>query len=322
MPTKYETFEVDINSITPSPDNPRKTFDEERLEALKGSIEQVDLTEPIIIRKADGVIIKGERRYRAEKSLGKSTVPVRVYDVDEVVAGEMRLQEEAPINPRELEEAVYKQWIDGSETGRYETRGDMARAIGMHIRTLQRLILAKEERVARSSSSPEIQEASVDALTDTRKLRETNPEARAELLKQKAGGTITSNELRELTEIIAETPDHDSKSAKQIIEEFKSIKEEQKAETKDALKRRKLKADGVEGITITKGTKEYEEFNSETRLLDDYKTTHIRVRSSFRAELLKSMKDAERKKECVNIVWKVYKICQEVLTEMDVDLNE
>ena len=109
--------EVSINQIYPSKDNPRKTFDQEKLDALKGSIEDRDLTEPISIRKADNTIIKGHRRYLAEKALGVTRLTVRVYDVGEGRAAEMRLEAEEDLAEREKEDALYERM----QSGQYES---------------------------------------------------------------------------------------------------------------------------------------------------------------------------------------------------------
>ena len=64
--------EVAVSLIVPNPAQPRKTFDEESINELARSIEQVGLIQPIVVRKNGPTfeLISGERRLRAIKSLG------------------------------------------------------------------------------------------------------------------------------------------------------------------------------------------------------------------------------------------------------------
>jgi ParB family chromosome partitioning protein len=179
MKQEYEVLEVPIDEITPSPDNPRKTFDEKKLEALKGSIESRDLTEPIIIRKANKHIIKGERRWRAEKAAGRKTIQVRIYDVDEFRAKEMRLEQEADISDREKEDAFYALF----QTGRYKSIPEMARIVGADTSSVKRYVAAKEDRIVQLNVPDEV--THVD-LAQTRALGEVDTEARNELLAARA----------------------------------------------------------------------------------------------------------------------------------------
>ena len=195
---EYEVVEMAIDAIKPSPDNPRKTFDVPDLEALKGSIEERGLTEPILVRRADHTIIKGERRYRAEKLAGAKTLPVRVYDVDELTAGEMRLQGEAETPDREYEEGLAKQFNAGFEVGRYKSAVHFARVIGQSESTVgqilkvhkQRENLASEDKVA-------VQEVTWRDLEATTQLAKKDPEARIELLKHR--NEITQREMQKIS---------------------------------------------------------------------------------------------------------------------------
>jgi ParB/RepB/Spo0J family partition protein len=314
----YETVELPIDDVKPSTHNPRKTFDKEQLDILRDSIKQHAILEPILVRKEGLEIIDGERRWRSLRGNGAATIVARIYDVDEPTAAEIRLtaqMQRVDLSDREKEDALYELWIEGSETGRYETQRDMAKATGINIQTLKRFISAKGERAALQDEG--IENVSAIDLSETHILKESDPDARNELLMQRQEGNITWDEMRELKNIIAEK-DHGDKSAKEIIDEFKTIKQEQKAETRDALKRRKLQGQGVEDIVVTKGVQEFEEFTSESRLLKDYQDTYSRVWSSFRVDVLKNMKDESKQKACVNLVWKVYKASEEVLNEMGV----
>lgn len=71
---------IAINSIKPNPYQPRKTFDQERLEDLAESIKIHGILQPIVLRKTiSGYnIVVGERRYRASKLAGETTIPAIV----------------------------------------------------------------------------------------------------------------------------------------------------------------------------------------------------------------------------------------------------
>jgi ParB family chromosome partitioning protein len=75
-----EPTELPIDFISPNPNQPRTTMDEDQIDELADSIGKVGVLQPIIVRPhAEGYqIIAGERRWRAAKSAGLTKVPVRV----------------------------------------------------------------------------------------------------------------------------------------------------------------------------------------------------------------------------------------------------
>ena len=77
--------ELPLIDIRPNPYQPRKTFDEEGLKELAGSIKQTGVFQPIIVRKSVSgyEIITGERRFRASKLAGKETIPSIVRDFND-----------------------------------------------------------------------------------------------------------------------------------------------------------------------------------------------------------------------------------------------
>jgi len=75
-------LEVDVNNIDPNMNQPRKTFDNEKLGELAQSIKTYGVVQPLIVQKNGSryTIIAGERRYRASRLAGLSSVPVVVKD--------------------------------------------------------------------------------------------------------------------------------------------------------------------------------------------------------------------------------------------------
>ena len=107
---------LDINKVEPNREQPRKTFDEDKLLELSESIKKHGVIEPIVVVKRDDYyqIIAGERRWRASKMAGIKEVPVRIMDLTEEEIVQISLIENIQredLNP--IEEALaYKQLID------------------------------------------------------------------------------------------------------------------------------------------------------------------------------------------------------------------
>ena len=88
--------EIEISLITPNPDQPRSTFNQEALDELAASISEVGIIQPLTLRKSgDGryQIISGERRYRAAKQVGLQSVPAYIREADDTELTEMALIE-------------------------------------------------------------------------------------------------------------------------------------------------------------------------------------------------------------------------------------
>ena len=88
--------EIELSRIQPNPDQPRREFDDESLEELAASIREIGIVQPISLRQqANGTyqIIAGERRYRAARIAGLSTVPAYIRTVEDEAVMEMALIE-------------------------------------------------------------------------------------------------------------------------------------------------------------------------------------------------------------------------------------
>ena len=84
-----------ITEVEPNRNQPRKQFDEEALEELSESIKRYGLIQPIIVTKKDGYyqIVAGERRWRASKRAGLTTIQAIVRDDNEKKNKEIALIE-------------------------------------------------------------------------------------------------------------------------------------------------------------------------------------------------------------------------------------
>lgn len=89
------TLEVAIDRITPSPFQPRRTFDEAKIEELAASIRNQGIIQPLVVRpKDDGFeLIAGERRWRAAMKAGLNRVPVVLRDASDLEALQLALVE-------------------------------------------------------------------------------------------------------------------------------------------------------------------------------------------------------------------------------------
>ena len=88
--------EVELEKIAPNPDQPRRSFDEDALKELSASIKSIGLVQPITLRKVDDdsyEIIAGERRYRASKMAGLTSILAYIKTVDDDETMEMALIE-------------------------------------------------------------------------------------------------------------------------------------------------------------------------------------------------------------------------------------
>lgn len=87
--------EIELDLITPNPDQPRTTFSEEALEELSQSIKEHGIIQPLSLRKVDSgyQIIAGERRYRAALKAGLKTVPAYIRSANDTEVTEMALIE-------------------------------------------------------------------------------------------------------------------------------------------------------------------------------------------------------------------------------------
>ena len=107
---------ININDIKPNSNQPRKTFDEEKLEDLAASIEEHGLIQPIVLRKSGKgyEIVAGERRWRAARKIGIKEVPCIVKeltDEENMLLAIIENMQREDLNPIEEAEGL-RQMID------------------------------------------------------------------------------------------------------------------------------------------------------------------------------------------------------------------
>jgi ParB/RepB/Spo0J family partition protein len=87
---------IPVDNITPNPEQPRLALDEESLAELSASIQEHGVLQPILVRPLGSneyQLIAGERRWRASKAAGRTTIPALVGEIDDDTALEISIIE-------------------------------------------------------------------------------------------------------------------------------------------------------------------------------------------------------------------------------------
>lgn len=136
-------FEVAIKEVKPNPYQPRKTFDEEKIQELAESIRTHGVFTPILVKKAvkGYELIAGERRLRASKMAGLKTIPAILMEFDDRQMMEIALLENIQREDlNAIEEALgYEKLIKNLGY----TQEELARRIGKsreHVANMLRLL--------------------------------------------------------------------------------------------------------------------------------------------------------------------------------------
>jgi ParB family chromosome partitioning protein len=107
-----ELRELHVDLVAPNPDQPRKRFDEEALQALADSVKERGVLQPVLVRPRPGgsyELVAGERRWRAARLAGLETLPALVQQRDDARSLEDALIENMAredLNPIEAARAV------------------------------------------------------------------------------------------------------------------------------------------------------------------------------------------------------------------------
>jgi ParB family chromosome partitioning protein len=107
-----ELRELHVDLVAPNPDQPRKRFDDEALQALADSVKERGVVQPVLVRPRPGgtyELVAGERRWRAARLAGLETLPALVQERDDARSLEDALIENMAredLNPIEAARAV------------------------------------------------------------------------------------------------------------------------------------------------------------------------------------------------------------------------
>ncbi|WP_147795077.1 ParB/RepB/Spo0J family partition protein [Cellulomonas sp. Y8] len=117
VPVPGATFaDLPVTAIRPNPRQPRSVFDEDALDELVGSIREIGVLQPVVVRAVDDgyELIMGERRWRATQAAGLDTIPAIVRQTEDGDLLRDALLENlhrSQLNPLE-EAAAYQQLLD------------------------------------------------------------------------------------------------------------------------------------------------------------------------------------------------------------------
>jgi ParB family transcriptional regulator, chromosome partitioning protein len=130
-------IELDLDKVTPNPDQPRKYFDETALNELAESIKAKGLLQPILVKAVNEtyLIVGGERRFRAHKMLGKTTIAAVITegDTDEVaLIDNIQREQLKPLETAEALERLMKR--------HHYTQESVGKAIGKARNTVSELL--------------------------------------------------------------------------------------------------------------------------------------------------------------------------------------
>jgi ParB family chromosome partitioning protein len=123
-------IEMDVESLISNIFQPRKNFDKEKMEELKGSVKKHGIIQPIVVRKiANGYeMVAGERRLKAAKEIGLRKIPAIIKNINNEKSLEIALVENIQredLNPVEQANA-FKRLIDEFKL----TQQELAEATG------------------------------------------------------------------------------------------------------------------------------------------------------------------------------------------------
>ena len=192
-----ELKSLTICSIFPNPNQPRKEFNEDRLEELAMSIREYGVLEPIVVTpRGEGfMIIAGERRWRASQLARLESIPAKIIEADDALIEELALLEN--IQRQDLnviEEAIgFKSLLD-----RGWTKEELARKMGF------KQIWRIDERTSLLNLTEEHQKLVVKGLISNSQAFEmsrVSPDKQALILKKIRAGELGSyNNLRSFVE--------------------------------------------------------------------------------------------------------------------------
>lgn len=131
MNTESQVLNVPIEDIIPNRFQPRLSFDESSLQELASSIKEHGIIQPLVLRRLGDKyeIIAGERRYKASKMAGLTSVPAIISNIDDKKSAEVAIVENVQRKDlTSIEEAKsYKALLDKG----YLTQEELAKKMGL-----------------------------------------------------------------------------------------------------------------------------------------------------------------------------------------------
>ncbi len=208
--TREEIVDIDITDLRANPYQPRKVFDEESLRELAESIREHGVFQPIIVKKSikGYEIIAGERRVRASKLAGKTTVPAIIRHLEDNQMMEIALLENLQReNLSAIEEALaYKTMIEKLGLTQEElsnrvgkSRSHVTNILGLlrlpkdvqELVTSNKLSMAHARVLSKLEDDNRIRELAADIINNKIPVREVENKAKVEAKKVKTERKVT-----------------------------------------------------------------------------------------------------------------------------------
>lgn len=133
-------LQLPLAEIEENPFQPRRDFSDAEIVSLAESLKEHDLLQPILVRRVDGryQLISGERRLRAARHAGWTTIPARIREADDRLVAELAIVENLQrkdLNP--VEKALsFKRYLDEHRC----TQDDLARRLKIDRSTIANLM--------------------------------------------------------------------------------------------------------------------------------------------------------------------------------------
>ncbi len=139
---------IPVNEITKNPYQPRKKFDDEKLNEMVQSIKEHGIIQPVVVRKKEKgyELVAGERRFRASQLAQLNKIPAIIKDFSDSEMLEISLIENVQrenLNPLEEAEA-YKQLMDQFGFTQNNIASRLGKSRPLIANTLRLLSLGKE----------------------------------------------------------------------------------------------------------------------------------------------------------------------------------
>ena len=246
--------QIPISEIKLPDSQPRRYFDEEKLESLAKSIQEHGVLEPLLVRSVNGSyeLIAGERRLKASEIAGLSEVPVIILDLDDTAATQVRLIENLQredLNPLEETEGILEllslrlgekkeEVVKLLQRLEHEDKGKVARNVtGSENHNIIEEVFSSTVRMSWKSFlrnrlpllnlPPELLEALRGGKIEYTKAKEINKlkneEARKELLEEAISNNLSLNQIKDKIKELSEVKETPSSLKEQVKTTFRRL---------------------------------------------------------------------------------------------------
>ena len=207
MNTESQVLNVPIEDIIPNRFQPRLNFDESSLQELASSIKEHGIIQPLVLRRVGDKyeIIAGERRYKASKMAGLTSVPAIISTLDDKASAEVAVVEN--IQRKDLtsiEEArSYKMLLDKG----YLTQDELAKKMGLSQSAISNKLrlLSLSQNVQDALIQGKISERHARSLLQLSSMQEQD-EWLNKIIEERLTVRDLDNKLKRITKPVTEAP--------------------------------------------------------------------------------------------------------------------